>query len=120
MIPIEKIKTIVNTYEVLEKELSSSDISKKDFVKKSKEYSSIGEVINEARGYLNFKKEKTELEKIIEDKSSDKEMIQLAKNELSEMSKKINSFEKILKVYLLPKDEADTKNANKYRRLISK
>ena len=111
MIPIEKIKTIVNTYEVLEKELSSSDISKKDFVKKSKEYSSIGEVINEARGYLNFKKEKTELEKIIEDKSSDKEMIQLAKNELSEMSKKINSFEKILKVYLLPKDEADTKNA---------
>ena len=108
---MEEIKTIVNTYEVLEKELSSSDISKKDFVKKSKEYSSIGEVINEARGYLNFKKEKTELEKIIEDKSSDKEMIQLAKNELSEMSKKINSFEKILKVYLLPKDEADTKNA---------
>ncbi len=111
MIPLEKIKKIVETYEVLEKELASGDISKKDLVKKSKEYSSIGEVIREARGYLNFKKEKIELEKILEDKSSDKEMIQLAKNELNELTKKANSFEKILKLYLLPKDEADTKNA---------
>ena len=48
MIPLDKIKKIVNKYEELEKELASSNISKKDFVKKSKEYSSIGEVINEA------------------------------------------------------------------------
>ena len=31
MIPIEKVKTIINTYETLEKELASSDIDKKDF-----------------------------------------------------------------------------------------
>ena len=42
MIPIEKIKLIVDTYKTLEKELTSGDIDKKDFVKKSKEYSSIG------------------------------------------------------------------------------
>jgi len=111
MIPLEKIKKIVNTYEVLEKELASGNISKKDFVKKSKEYSSIGEVINEAKAYLAFEKEKIELKKIIEDKGSDKEMIQLAKNELNELIKKNESYEKILKVYLLPKDEADSKNA---------
>ena len=111
MIPLEKIKTIVSKYEVLEKELASGDISKKDFVKKSKEYSSIGEVINQAKSYLNFEKEKTELEKIIEDKNSDKEMTQLAKNELNELLKKNKNYEKILRIYLLPKDEADTKNA---------
>ena len=109
MIPLEKIKTIVSKYEVLEKELASGDISKKDFVKKSKEYSSIGEVINQAKSYLNFEKEKTELEKIIEDKNSDKEMTQLAKNELNELLKKNKNYEKILRIYLLPKDEADTK-----------
>ncbi len=38
-------------------------------------------------------------------------MIQLAKNELNELLKKKQSYEKILKVYLLPKDEADSKNA---------
>ena len=111
MIPLEKIQQIVNTYKTLEKELASSDIGKKDFVKKSKEYSGIGEIIDEAKGYLDFEKEKLELDKIIEDKKSDKEMIQLAKSELNELLKKKQSYEKILKVYLLPKDEADSKNA---------
>ena len=80
MIPIEKVKSILNTYNNLEKELASSDIDKKDFVKKSKEYSSIGEIINEVRGYVNFDKEKKELEKIINEKSGDAEMIKLAEN----------------------------------------
>ena len=111
MIPLEKIQQIVNTYKTLEKELASSDIGKKDFVKKSKEYSGIGEIIDEAKGYLDFEKEKLELDKIIEDKKSDKEMIQLVKSELNELLKKKQSYEKILKVYLLPKDEADSKNA---------
>ena len=88
MIPLEKIKMIVKKYEVLEKELASGNISKKDFVEKSKEYSSIGEVINQAKSYLSFEKEKVDLEKIIEDKKSDKEMTQLAKNELDELLKK--------------------------------
>ena len=111
MIPLDKVRKIIDTYETLEKELASSDIEKKDFVKKSKEYSSIGEVINEAKGYIDFQKEKGELEKIIDEKESDKEMIQLAKNELIQLSKNKERYEKILKVYLLPKDEADAKNA---------
>ena len=78
MIPIEKVKLIVDTYKNLEKELASGDIDKKDFVKKSKEYSSIGEFIKEARGYIGFEKEKQELEKIINEKDGDKEMIKFA------------------------------------------
>ena len=88
MIPIAKVKLIVDTYKTLEKELASGNIDKKDFVKKSKEYSSIGEIIDQAKSYLSFEKEKLGLEKIIEDKESDKEMIQLAKNELSELLEK--------------------------------
>ena len=70
MIPIAKVKSIVDTYKTLEKELASGNIDKKDFVKKSKEYSSIGEIIDQAKGYLSFEKEKIELEKIIEDKKA--------------------------------------------------
>ena len=88
MIPLEKVEHIVSKYETLEKELASGDINKKDFVTKSKGYSSIREVINQARSYLGFEKEKAELEKIIEDKKSDKDMIDLAKNELIQLSKK--------------------------------
>jgi len=111
MIPIEKVKLIVDTYQNLEKALASGDIDKKDFVKKSKEYSSIGEVINEAKGYISCAKEKKELTKIIEEKDGDKEMIKLAENELVQLLKKKEEYEKKLKVYLLPKDEADAKNA---------
>ena len=111
MIPIAKVKSIVDTHKTLEKELALGNIDKKDFVKKSKEYSSIGEVINQAKGYLSFEKEKLELEKIIEDKESDKEMVLLAKKELNELLEKNKTYEKFLRIYLLPKDEADTKNA---------
>ena len=111
MIPLEKVKQIVDTYKALEKELASGDIDKKDFVKKSKEYSNLGGVINPACDYVDFEKEKEELEKIVGDKKNDKDMIELAKNELIQLSKKREENEKILKVYLLPKDEADSKNA---------
>ena len=102
MIPLEKIRQIISTYENLEKELASGNIDKKDIAKKSKEYSSIGEIINDAKGYLRFDKEKKELEKIINDKGSEKDMLQLAKNELNHLSKQNQEYEKRLKVYLLP------------------
>ena len=92
MIPIEKVRLIVSSYEILEKELSSGNIDKKDFVKKSKEYSNIGEIINIARGYISFEKEKKELEKIIEDKASDEDMIKLAENELNELLKNKENY----------------------------
>jgi len=111
MIPIEKVKLILNKYNNLEKELASSSIDKKDFVKKSKEYSSIGEIINEVRSYVNFDKEKTELEKIINEKGGDSEMIKLAENELTQLLVQKTQDEQKLKIYLLPKDEADGKNA---------
>ena len=111
MIPLEKVKLIIDKYATLEKELASSTIDKKDFVKNSKEYSSIGEIINEAKGYINFEKEKEELEKIINEKNDDGEMIKLAENELAFLFEKREEYEKKLKIYLLPKDEADGKNA---------
>ena len=111
MIPIKKVQLIIDTYNNLEKALASGNIDKEDFVKKSKEYSSIKEVIDEAKVYVGFEKEKKELKKIIEEKDGDKEMIKLAENELTQLSKKKEECEKKLKVYLLPKDEADSKNA---------
>jgi len=111
MIPVEKVKSITDTYETLEKELASGNIDKKDFVRKSKEYSKIGEIIKEARGYVSFKREREELLKIIDEENGDKEIKGLATKELEELLKKKEGYEKILKIYLLPKDEADGKNA---------
>ena len=111
MIPLKSIQNIVDGYQLLEKDLASSNIDKKLFAAKSIEYSNISEIIKEARAYLNFEKNKIDLEKIINDEKSDKEMIELANSELEELLKQNNENEKKLKLFLLPKDEADKKNA---------
>ena len=58
MVPLNKVKEIISKHDNLEKELSSGNIDPKLFVKKSKEYSSLGGIVSTARAYLNFESEK--------------------------------------------------------------
>ena len=109
--PIDKVKDIINKHDALEKELSSGDIDPKLFVKKSKEYSSLGNIIKIARKYLNFETEKQDLINMIQDKSIDKEINDLAQKDLNELVIKKEEYENDLKIFLLPKDEDDNKNA---------
>jgi len=111
MIPLKKVEQLVDNHRSLEKELSSGNIDKKNFAIKSKEYSTLGEIIQCAREYLNFKNQKKELDKIINEQNTDKEMNELAQSELMQLIENNEKNEKILKLYLLPKDEADKKNA---------
>ena len=111
MIPIDKVRDLILRHSLLEKELSSVEINKKKFAEKSKEYSDLNEVIKEAKEYTSFDSNQKDLEKIINDKNSDSEMKELANLELNELIKKKEINEKKIKLFLLPKDEADTKNA---------
>ena len=111
MIPLQKVKDIISKHNDLEKELSSGKIEPKMFAKKSKEYSNLGSIISTAKQYLNFENEKKGLEQILNDKNNDVEIIEMAKKDLGEMENKKNLFENKLKIFLLPKDEDDDKNA---------
>ena len=111
MVPIDKVKEIIKKHNALEKDLSTGSIEPKLFAKKSKEYSSLGEIINIAREYVNFENEKKDLLNLVQDKSNDKEIIDLAQKDLDELIKKKEKNENDLKVYLLPKDQDDNKNA---------
>ena len=111
MVPIKKVEDLINKHSNLEKELSSGNVDKKLFAEKSKEYSDLNEIIKEAKDYISFEKNKNDLEKIINDSSSDKEIKEIACIELQEIIKKHKNNEKKIKLFLLPKDEADSKNA---------
>ena len=111
MVPIDKVKDIITKHNILEKELSSWNIDSKLFAKKSKEYSSLGEIINIAKEYVNFESEKKDLLNMVQDKSNDQEIIDLAQKDLDELIKKKEKNETNLKIFLLPKDEDDNKNA---------
>ena len=111
MVPIDKVKDILDKHDSLEKELSSGNIDPKLFAKKSKEYSSLERIISIARKYLNFEREKKELINMVQDKMNDKEIIDLAQKDLNELLVSKERYENELKVFLLPKDEDDNKNA---------
>ena len=111
MVPLQKVKDIILKYDTLEKELSSGNIESKSFAQKSKEYSSLKEIINAAREYLNFDDEKKGLEEILNDKSNDNEIIKMAEKDLLEIRVKKEKYENDLKIFLLPKDKDDDKNA---------
>jgi len=112
MIPTDKVKKIVERYDLLEKELSTGGkFDPKLFAKKSKEYSNLKDIINIAKEYLNFEKNKKDLNNLINDKSNDKEMVLLAQKELEAAESKKIIHEKNLKIFLLPKDKDDEKNS---------
>ena len=111
MVPLDKVKDIITKYENLEKELSSAKIDPKLFAQKSKEYSSLGEVVKIAREYINFDNVKKDLINMVQDKTNDKEIIDLAQKDLNELMEKKIKYENDLKVFLLPKDKDDNKNA---------
>ena len=111
MIPNKTIEELISKHSTLEKDLSSGTIDKKLFAEKSKEYSDVNEIIENAKKYISFYNDKKELEKILNDTSSDEELINMAEKELGDLQIQHEINEKKLKLFLLPKDEADKKNA---------
>ncbi len=111
MIPIKKVEAIIAKHDLLEKELSSGNIQSKDYAQKSKEYSDLRHIVGCAREYLKFDKNKKDLDQIINDSKSDKDMIALAKKEMITLKESKENYENKLKIFLLPKDNDDQKNA---------
>tara|TARA_B100001057_G_scaffold113396_1_gene111727 strand:+ start:91 stop:1164 length:1074 start_codon:yes stop_codon:yes gene_type:complete len=111
MIPLKTIEELIRKHTLLEKDLSLGKIDKKFFAEKSKEYSDLNEIIQDAKKYFSYEKERSEIQKILDDKNSDTELIKMAEAELNDLKLEKESNEKKLKLFLLPKDEADKKNA---------
>ena len=111
MIPQKTVEELIAKHSLLEKDLSSGNIDKKLFAEKSKEYSDLNEIIEDAKKYISFENDKIELEKILRDQNSDVELLKMAETELKDLQIQYEKNEKKLKLFLLPKDEADKKNA---------
>ena len=94
MLPINKVKDIISRHKELEKILSQTNIDRNNYVKNSKEYSSIGDIIDDVKKYLKMIINKEESEKILNDKSTDKELREMAELELEDIKTKISFLAK--------------------------
>jgi len=89
MIPKKNVEDLILKHSNLEKELASGELENKVFAEKSKEYSDLNEIINDAKSYISFDDDQKDLEKIINDKENDDEIKLMAEQELADLKIKL-------------------------------
>lgn len=109
-LPIEKMRELERRFGEIEARMSagpSADI----YVKLASEYSELQPVVTKIRAYQKAVDELADLEILLEDKSVDRDMRDLAELELPDVKERIEALENEIQVLLLPKDAADEKSA---------
>jgi len=105
----DNLSKIIRRYQELSDSLSSG-IMGEEYIKNSKEYSQLGPVVEKINQYHNSQKELASL-RLMTQEEQDPELKSMAEAELFEVETRVISMEKAVKLALLPKDEADEKNA---------
>ncbi len=105
-----KFNAIVNNFNELEKKMLDPSALGQGYAKVSKEHSDLTPIVALIHEYQKAQKELKEIEESLPT-TSDKEMKEMMEEEKLSLEKQLPEIEKNLKVALLPKDEADEKNA---------
>ena len=107
----EKLLQILTHHEEVAAMLSQGCDDPQEYARLSKEYATLTPIAEAITSYKKIQTEKATLLEILEDSAADPELKELAEADLEDLEEKIPALEKQIKVMLLPKDEADTKNA---------
>ena len=108
---LEKLKILEERFNELSKMLIQPDIisDQSKYIKISKEYKDLKTVVDKKNEYENVLANIEEAKEIIKNES-DKEMIDLANQELNDAKIKVSTIEEDLRKMLIPKDPDDPKN----------
>lgn len=106
-----KLQDIIKKYNELQTQLLNPEKLGADYGKVSKEASDLEDIVIKAKEYLFVIHNIADSEELLKDKTLDKEMKEMATEEIYEGKKQLEILAKELEVLLLPKDEADEKNA---------
>ncbi|MDA0367118.1 MAG: peptide chain release factor 1 [Proteobacteria bacterium] len=111
MISNEQIDNLLSKHAELETALSAGHSKEGDFVRLSREYSDMGPAVEVAQRLRTLRAEVAGLEEILADKTVDDEMRAFATDDREKQREASKECEQQLRVLLLPKDEADERNA---------
>ena len=108
---LEKLKIVEERFNELSKMLIQPDIisDQSKYIKISKEYKDLKTVVDKKNEYENVLANIEEAKEIIKNET-DKEMIDLANQELNDSKIKVSTIEDDLRKMLIPKDPDDPKN----------
>jgi peptide chain release factor 1 len=104
----DKFLAVQAKHEELGSKLEQGDkLSSKEFVRCSKEYSELSPVVTAIEEWKAALREQLDLQGLLKDP----DMKSMAEGELVVLNKKLPELERAIQLQLLPKDEADEKNA---------
>lgn len=108
----DKLQSIKDKYQTLEQQISDPAIlsDQPRFRLLSKEYSSLKEIVRTYEAWSSIKQQLEESRELMKNEQ-DPDMRELARAETDELQEQLPQLEQQLKVLLLPRDEADSRNA---------
>jgi len=109
-LPVEKMRELERRFGEIEARMSEGP-SADAYVKLASEYSELQPVVGKIREYEKAVAEETDLRTLLDDRSTDRDMRDLAEAELPGAQERIEALEKDMQILLLPKDAADEKSA---------
>ena len=109
---IEKLEKIKERFEEVNRLLSDPEVisNQSKYRELSKEYSELQEIVKLYDEFLNAKNQLKEAQEILRS-SDDRELKELAREEVNTLEEKLSKLESKLKELLIPKDPNDNKNA---------
>ncbi len=110
VLPKEKLNALIARHKVIQDELAEGP-PQETFVRLSREYSSLDPVVSSIQEFLGLEEEIADLDEIMQDEGQDTEMLEMAKEEYPGLKKQFEVLEQKIRLDLLPKDEADERDA---------
>jgi peptide chain release factor 1 len=107
----DKLDKLIARHEELAATLAGSQLAPKDIARFSKEYSDLTPVVDLIKELKRVRSEMVDLKAIMDDASADAEMRGMAEGESAELTARLPELEREIQRELLPKDEADARNA---------
>ncbi len=109
---LEKLEAVQSRYEQIALELTNPGIinDQKKYIQLNKDYKNMQPIVETFKIYKNVITSIKSNEQILKEET-DKELCEMANEEIDELIKKRNELEEKIKLLLLPKDPADDKNA---------
>lgn len=108
----EKLESIVERYQQIQSDLGDPDVAsdQKKLTELSREQKRLEPIVNAAENYLKALEDFANNKELMNDKSEDPELRDMAADENKELEKEIEEMEAELKILLIPSDPNDAKN----------
>ncbi|MDF1608010.1 peptide chain release factor 1 [Hoeflea sp. YIM 152468] len=109
-LPTQKIRELERRFGEVEARMSAGPDAE-TYVKLASEYSELQPLVGEVRQLTKIEAERDDLVAMLADRSTDREMRDMAEEELRTLKDRIEEIEQQIEIMLLPKDAADERSS---------